>query len=373
MSRTRTLFAVIFVAALALCASIGSADVADASPVGTFTFFTPPSPSGLEQIVSGPDGNLWFTEQTGGNAIGKITPSGVITEFPVPTASAQPHGITVGSDGNLWFTEPAAASIGRITTAGVITEFPLVAGSEPDGIVTGSDGNLWVTDPGLETIDVFSTAGAILHHYAVAAGDEVDAVVLGPDSNVWFTENNDASISRIDTTGTVTKFSTPDVNSYLAVGSEGNIWFTSAAVGHTGGNINPTTGTVTPVPSLTSEFALTKGPGNNLWADSGRGTAIDEISTAGTVVASYPFPAGYTGSYLPDLTAGPDGKVWFLTSGGQVGVFDPTAAPAPAHPVLATTGIGDGWWQAGGLALGALALGMVARFIAHRRPARSAR
>ena len=28
-----------------------------------------------------------------------------ITEFPVPTASAGPDGITAGPDGNLWFAE----------------------------------------------------------------------------------------------------------------------------------------------------------------------------------------------------------------------------------------------------------------------------
>src|SRR5450432_1057076 len=33
----------------------------------------------------GPDHNLWFTEQKAGK-IGTITPTGAITEFPVPTA-----------------------------------------------------------------------------------------------------------------------------------------------------------------------------------------------------------------------------------------------------------------------------------------------
>jgi len=38
-------------------------------------------------ITTGPDGNLWFTEEHG-NRIGRITPSGLITEFAVPTASS---------------------------------------------------------------------------------------------------------------------------------------------------------------------------------------------------------------------------------------------------------------------------------------------
>ncbi len=80
---------------------------------GTVTEF--PVPGGEPSfITAGPDGALWFTEGTGN--IGRITPSGSITEFPIPTASSMPVGITAGPDGNLWFAENSASKIGRITT-----------------------------------------------------------------------------------------------------------------------------------------------------------------------------------------------------------------------------------------------------------------
>ena len=63
--------------------------------------------------MAGPDGNLWFTEDAGNN-IGRITPAGEITEFPLPTPGSGPAGITVGPDGNLWFTEQIGNKIGRI-------------------------------------------------------------------------------------------------------------------------------------------------------------------------------------------------------------------------------------------------------------------
>jgi hypothetical protein len=72
----------------------------------------------LDEITAGPDGNLWFTESRA-NKIGRITPSGTIDEFPVPTAKSLPFGITAGPDGNLWFTESKANKIGRITSASV--------------------------------------------------------------------------------------------------------------------------------------------------------------------------------------------------------------------------------------------------------------
>ncbi len=37
-------------------------------------------------ITTGPDGALWFTELI--DQIGRITTAGVITEFPIPTASS---------------------------------------------------------------------------------------------------------------------------------------------------------------------------------------------------------------------------------------------------------------------------------------------
>ena len=96
-------------------------------------------------ITAGADGNLWFTEKFG-SSIGRITPSGVLTEFSVP-GGRFPDGITAGPYGNLWFTERSANKIGRITPAGVITEFS--AGMSglawPDFITAGPDGNLWFT------------------------------------------------------------------------------------------------------------------------------------------------------------------------------------------------------------------------------------
>jgi virginiamycin B lyase len=64
-------------------------------------------------MTTGPDGNLWFTE-IGASKIGRITTSGSISEFVIPTASSGPFGITAGPDGNHWFTEELANKIGKL-------------------------------------------------------------------------------------------------------------------------------------------------------------------------------------------------------------------------------------------------------------------
>jgi streptogramin lyase len=77
-----------------LCAVAGGAEHALAL---TFTEFTTATASFPGSITAGPDGALWFTEPVGGvNKIGRITTNGVITEFPIPTASSFPSVINKG-------------------------------------------------------------------------------------------------------------------------------------------------------------------------------------------------------------------------------------------------------------------------------------
>jgi virginiamycin B lyase len=57
-----------------------------------------------------------------------------IGEYPVPTADSNPLGIAAGPDGALWFTENGGSrKIGRISPAGVITEYPTTCCNFPTG------------------------------------------------------------------------------------------------------------------------------------------------------------------------------------------------------------------------------------------------
>ena len=102
------------------------------------------SPAGL---AAGSDGNVWFSEQGSpsglGTGIGRITPSGVVTFFPVLTLAQ--GGIAAGPDGNIWFI--GKDYIGRITPSGVVTPFSagIRAGSGLRDIAAGPDGNLGFT------------------------------------------------------------------------------------------------------------------------------------------------------------------------------------------------------------------------------------
>ena len=140
----RVITAVAVALVVVLC---GALPAGAGDPVGQVTEFTAgltPN-SGPNRIAGGPDGNLWFTQNIGG--VGRITPTGAITEFAIPSPNSAPLGIETGCDGNLWFTESAnPGKIGRITPAGDITEFAIpMANSAPVGIAAGPDANLWFT------------------------------------------------------------------------------------------------------------------------------------------------------------------------------------------------------------------------------------
>jgi virginiamycin B lyase len=217
------------------------------SPRGDVQEFALPQGSGVvENITAGPDGNIWFSESIGHgrqdfvgvDKIAKMTPSGHVTEFSLPFPGQGPRDVTFkgvlglapGSDGNVWFVEgtyPIAAIIGRITPAGQFTEFPVAGDSSSlEALTTGPDGNVWFIDVnGL--VGRITPAGAIKLFQVVdpRAVDSV-AIGMGPDGNVWFSVQRD-KIVRITPSGVMTQFPLPHTGDVTGItaGPDGGVWF----------------------------------------------------------------------------------------------------------------------------------------------------
>src|SRR5262245_36210390 len=102
-------------------------------------------------ITVGPDGNLWFTVSGYPGYVGRITTNGAFSQFG-DFGTNLPHDITVGPEGNLWLTNydqqfGDPAEITRVTPAGVVTQFPLAdSAGGPFGITADHNGNLWFTE-----------------------------------------------------------------------------------------------------------------------------------------------------------------------------------------------------------------------------------
>ncbi|HMC08885.1 MAG TPA: hypothetical protein VKL22_06170, partial [Actinomycetota bacterium] len=149
-------------------------------------------------IASGPNGELWFTEQ-GVSNIGEMRTDGtLVREWPVSIADLGLDAIVAGPDGNVWFTEENANAIGRLDPrTGIVTEFA-DDGAAPGSITGGPDGALWFLEESANSIGRLDPAnpGAGITHFPVptnpafTTGAPPTGITAGPDGNIWFTENS---------------------------------------------------------------------------------------------------------------------------------------------------------------------------------------
>ena len=349
---------------MAAVASIAAAQAVDVEiPVSA-------SPWG---IAAGPAGSntIWFVE---GGMIGRIDttqvagcavkPTNCRSEFPV-SSSAGLIAIALGSDGNLWFTENTAKKIGKITTSGVITEF--AASRSPNFITAGppSDpGTLWYTEgnsnEGTKVVRVTTSKPDSPIEYSTALPTSaLGAICVGPDGNIWFTEQkypeNARRIARLSVANRVgcetnpsqciTEFDAPGAITTIGgitAGPSGNaeIWFpVTAAIGHIPASASAgTTPTMITTSFANDQGGMTAGPLGAVWAAGEvASNAILRITTGGTITKiDVPTSQGYPRG----ITVGPDGNIWFAERfGNKVGRVNlsagppgPTPTPAPHVP-----------------------------------------
>ncbi len=202
-----------------------------------------------DSIASGPNGNLWFSE-AGSERIGEMNTSGQIVDTfpPSPaTLSGAPLGIVKGPDGNMWFTEGGSAErIGRVTPSGETTEFPLAPAATGNyfglwSIVSGPDGNLWFTYGSSEEnagVGCITTSGSAGQYPAPRHSSNPEGISVGPEGAIWFTDAS--SIGRLSSVicDASTTSTTPPTEPKITANppketeaSEGTFTFTEASGG----------------------------------------------------------------------------------------------------------------------------------------------
>jgi streptogramin lyase len=330
--------------------SVTAASAASAEVKMAETEYSLPEGSRPREIVTGPDGNVWFTEEAGGK-IGKITPSGTITEYKLGGIFGKAEGITVGPDKNIWFanaTEYEASKIGKITTSGAITEYAL--SSEPSkrkpyGITAGPDGNLWFTvgpGGGPKAIGKITTSGTITE-YPLSWEGPPYAITAGPDGNLWFGEGgvSEDRIAKITPSGTITEYSGVNGGTLgIITGPDKNLW---SAYGDLIGKTT-TSGVFTRywLPNIYGEGStrgIVEGPASNMWftvngqGSSGKKERLGTITTSGAMTEAL-LPAG---SEPWGVATGSDKNLWFVELGahkiGKVNLASPSQGESlPAQP-----------------------------------------
>lgn len=206
-------------------------------------------------IAYGADGNFWFCEPDAGfsngeyGAIGKMTPKGIVTNYPLPVPSGTPANqydaiplyIAAGPGGNLWFTLYGSNQIGKITTSGVVTYYPLPPNTLPLEIVAGPGGNMWfVQQPAVANIPSYVssiTPAGVVTQYPVPQAYTLGSIAYGSDGNIWAGDLAGGQIFRVSPTGVATVYETPTLDAaitYMTSGPDGNIWFVEPGVSQIG-------------------------------------------------------------------------------------------------------------------------------------------
>lgn len=206
--------------------------------------------TGQGGIALGSDGAVWATEPGSPasnfqGSIERVTASGLITPYPLPSTLNTPYTIVAGPDGALWFTNGQSGPmnspgmIGRITTSGSVSEYPLPQGEFPAGITVGPDGALWFSYNGAN--DTFSgiarmnTGGQITTSYTIPSGEGgVSSITSGPDGALWVEAY--PFIERVTTGGASSQFQgASGVGAHFAFAPNGNLWDSGVGGGASGG------------------------------------------------------------------------------------------------------------------------------------------
>ena len=370
---------------------------AGTAPVSPFSMFPVPQPNnccgGPGAITAGPDGNIWFAGDLGGQwVVGRMTPQGAFAQYPL---DGEPKGITVGQDGNLWVVTQRPDDVVQITTGGTVDAFTMPPTNPQDNcvglganshfaedITAGPDGDLWYTEECPSAVVQFDPRNGHTNTYVLPLHPDVHAqengdsdplgIVSGPDGNLWFTESAGNRVGQITTAGVVSEFVLPipiwgaDQNKLfnnpngISVGPDGNLWFTTTCrIGRI-----TTSGTLTMfyegpnqdceatdnvVPSLPQQ--IVGGADGNLWfteATNGSTTHaayVGRITPAGAL-SLFQIPGGNSDSLPSSIARGPSADpsgVWFSIANypaiaeGALGRIDTTQADAHAISMSGTT------------------------------------
>jgi streptogramin lyase len=285
-----------------------------AAPVGMLKQFKVPTANSQPRaITNGSDSNRWFTEGTeftGAPAkIGRITPTGAVTEFPVDCNGCIITDIAPGPGDTLYFTSNDA-SLGSVNTAGQqLASVPLPNSTALGGNLTVNGNDVWITDFNNDSLWRYDISSGQFAQFPVPEPADVAVDSLG---RVWFTAPLDGDIDRLDpATGTV---SSTDAGGLiprdLAVATDGQVWFTARFTPQGVGRLNPNTN-----PPVVTTFPLTNvgpqgiaaSPDGSMWFTQTTKGNIARIDNAGVIMEA----KTVKGSQPFGITIAANGDPWY--------------------------------------------------------------
>ena len=294
----------ILVTALAL--AMIAASPASAAPAIDGSFDIPDGVGSNNEIVQGPDGNMWVTRESA-NGVARIEPDGTVTPFPLANTA---FGITVGPDDNLWVS--TTIGVTRIPTEdpSQAEAFSLSGFANGRGITTGPDGKLWVA--GEDDLASFTTAdpegSADLNPIAGMSARGMDT---GTDGLLWIADGSGRILSATAAdTPTVTEYDVGGGPQDVGAGPGGQVAYANPLTDpQTVGLISPG-GDPEPVElEATDPFGVVFGQDGAYWIPRAQGKDLLRLTTAGAFTTLPGFPdAGGVGPRK--VATGPGSTLW---------------------------------------------------------------
>jgi virginiamycin B lyase len=239
-------------------------------------------------------------------AIGRITPAGEITEFPVNCSFCSLSDMVQGPEGILYFTSNDPV-LGRITTWGeFLAPIPMPENDVLAGDLAVHGNHIWITDFNNDSLWRYDVAAGQFTQFPVP---EPADVAVDSGGRVWFTAQLAPGIGELNpATGAVTVTPTERTPRQLTVASDGDIWFTARFVPQGVGELDPDTNNVREFPrvSVGPEGIAASSDGSVWFTQSTKGN-IARITDAGVITES----KVVRGSEPFGITVDADGNPWY--------------------------------------------------------------
>ena len=306
----------------------------------------------IADLAAGPGASIWFTVDGIAGAIERVAGNGQVEVFFPPTGNgshqpsqSSPGKITAGPEGDMWFIDNGKNDeghnlVGRITPSGEVKEYPLPSelGWQGAWFTAGPGGDVWVAgEPNV--LYRMTPTGEVTTFRVPRISGEVMGLTAGPEGNIWYlggTYFDVSALGRLTPAGEATLFALPPAFGWSSptLGPDGELWFAG------GGSIFAVRLPLAPanitVPVIVGEAvagqALTVSPGT--WQNDSTlsfhwalcnavGVACETLfGQEGHTVALLPFTVGHT--LVVTVTASGPGGAATLASGPS-----PVIRPAP--------------------------------------------
>ena len=351
-----------------------------------------PLPTGVvpRHLIVGPEGSAWFSYTRGAVAalesaaggIGTVTSAGKVSLFDEPpNPSGPPSELAFSTEGVLWFDHagpyaPGGAGIGKITATGVITEYTagLPVEAKVGSLTTATDGNIWFADTSAaRAIGRITPTGEITEFGGLPPqGTSALAGPTGAGSALWFAANPSSgpALERISTAGQITRFTkglaanADGIGPILGEPGSGDAWFrverhaglgTTAspdgplAIGHVdaAGKVTEYSRCIRAMPAAFGVRELINGPDGNVWFANLPSGKPRHFRYRAAASIGYITPGGkitelryglFLRSEPKDLTSAA-GSVWFVDGhNGLIGQIRPPKSPANTVSALSLLG-----------------------------------